>query len=240
MSQVSSSRARPRARLLRERCVVALALAIAVAPGTADAATQAFGPDCDRDTGALTLEMVRGEAPADLAGRELAAFRNDDAVCRAAWVPAVEDGFVPQGLALLSGTEAILSGYLVDPATGDDRRRCAIVTLDVLSGAAGRLVDLGARSSARACEHAGGIAIAPTGEVVIADQAALFVFESAGALLDGGEARRIALVGDGFVGSFLAPDDEKPSCGSGRSTTRSSVVRPCIRSCWTRSWIPRR
>jgi hypothetical protein len=175
--------------------------------------THAIGPaagaqpavSCDGAGAALTTELVRGVAPHPTSARPFTPFRNDDRVCQASWVPGVGQGFVPQGLAIDTGSEAILSGYLVDPATGVDRRRCAVVTLDLKTGMAGDLVDLGRHESSAECEHAGGIAILPTGEVVLSDQEALFVFQDVDALLAGSQARRIALSGDDIVGSFLVP-----------------------------------
>ena len=44
------------------------------------------------------LDDVRGPRPSYVAG-ELASFPNDDAVCRALWLPTADRWFVPQGLA---------------------------------------------------------------------------------------------------------------------------------------------
>ena len=80
------------------------------------------------------LDDVRGPRPPYVAG-ELASFPNDDAVCRALWLPTADRWFVPQGLALdRSGDSrtAWVSGYRWHRGFGE--RACRLLHVSLRTG----------------------------------------------------------------------------------------------------------
>lgn len=145
----------------------------------------------------LTTAEVKGPFPPTYRGLPpLARFPNDKAACEAVWVPSLDAGFVPQGLALPGDGTALVSGYIW---LGDeDEESCRIMRIDLATG-----VTLAQRAFGRnQCRHGGGIAIDPIGRIWLADTHVLI-------LLEGGihsNPRPIALKG-GLNGSFLI---EKP------------------------------
>ncbi len=109
----------------------------------------------------LTRSEVIGDRPLYLDPLpELAAFPNDDAACRAVWVPSLNDAnFVPQGLALAGNTTAYVSGYSGFVPPNDGRfERCRVIKVDLLTGAVLDRRDFGI-TKLQQCHHGGGIGL---------------------------------------------------------------------------------
>ncbi len=159
----------------------------------------------------VTAAEVRGTRPAYSAGWKLASFPNSGAVCRAIWVPTLDEGFVPQGLAVRTNGTALVSGYDARWAGlkgyGDNDGPCRIVAVDLTSGARIGTADFRVRKAGHPrCEHGGGLHIDATGDIWLATTRYLYRIDS-GALFSGKGADQtvtgwVKLQG-GIDGSFL-------------------------------------
>ena len=136
----------------------------------------------------VTTADVLGKHPA---GKQLPAFLNRGALCAAVWVPMVDKGFVPQGLAL-QGDVAWISGYdattLPEPFKDDYEGfngPCRVVRVNIRTGAMIGKVKfrLGERTkssaSSRRCAHGGGLHIDSAGRVWLATTDRLFLLDPA-------------------------------------------------------------
>lgn len=129
----------------------------------------------------------QGVAPG-LVVRPLSAVPNAQAIGARLWVPDLDAGFIPQGLAV-DGARLALAGYVsTDRAQG--RGPCRVLWIDPARGAVTRRLDL-----PPACGHAGGAAALPGARLLVADTRILFVVGAAGL------ERAVALAG-GLRGSF--------------------------------------
>ena len=91
-------------------------------------------PPTHRACAGAHLDDVRGPRPSYVAGR-LASFPNDDAVCRALWLPTADRWFVPQGLTLdrsTDGRTAWVSGYRWHRGFGE--RACRLLHVSLRTG----------------------------------------------------------------------------------------------------------
>lgn len=115
-------------------------------------------PLAGRCDGVRRADVV-GTAPAYLdAGIPLARYANDQAVCRAVWLPRLDRQFVPQGLAV-EGHTAWVSGYRWRPGYG--HRSCQLVHVDLRTGRQlgfQRRLDAALPGTGRVtCKHGGGL-----------------------------------------------------------------------------------
>ncbi|HEX3884839.1 MAG TPA: hypothetical protein VHW66_19455 [Stellaceae bacterium] len=141
-----------------------------------------------------------GESPArPIAGtppsygpKTVSVVPNAAAVGRRIWLPGLDDGFDPQGLAVTPGA-VLVSGYLSNE-TGAHRGPCRVFRIDPATGA-----EIGHLDVPSPCGHAGGLATGGDGNLYIADTHTLFVTP----LGSNGPFRRIAL-GPGVVGGLAA------------------------------------
>jgi hypothetical protein len=117
--------------------------------------------------GLAQAQQAGGTAPT-IINRPLSAVPNAQAVSSAFWVPDLDAGFVPQGLAWQGGS-LVLSGYVSTDA-GQSRGPCRLVWINPSSGQATRRLNL-----PPSCGHAGGIAALPGGRLVVADTKELFI-----------------------------------------------------------------
>jgi hypothetical protein len=113
----------------------------------------------------IVLADVRGTAPAS--ARPLATFPNDHAVCDALWIPLLDSGTIPQGLALLGDGTGLISGHV-----NSSRSTARIMRMDLTTGAliAGRDIPKGG--------HAGGIEVDDSGGVWVASTNKLLYWQS--------------------------------------------------------------
>ncbi len=114
-----------------------------------------------------TLATVKGERP-PIRQRQLRRYGNDRYSCAALWVPKLEQGFVPQGLAI-DGNTAWISGHAWDE--GLHHQSCQLMQIDVrtgkllkftprIKGPVGKLPPV-------ACRHGGAVAVTKHGVWVI-------------------------------------------------------------------------
>jgi hypothetical protein len=75
------------------------------------------------------MDDVIGPDPLLATGRTLATFPNDHAICEAVWVPTLDDGFIPQGIALLGDGTALISGHVFGNGSVPFQLRIAHVDL---------------------------------------------------------------------------------------------------------------
>jgi hypothetical protein len=141
----------------------------------------------------VTASAVIGADPSNpLLQRDLATFPNSDAVCRAYWIPALDAGFVPQGLAFLGGGQALISGYT------SSTKRCRIVLLNLATGNGKTLYNWPTND----CKHGGGIQVDAAGRIWLADTDHLFLLDRARLLL--GTNPVVRMITLKISGSFLA------------------------------------
>ena len=102
-----------------------------------------------------------GTAPT-YASRTLGPVPNEQAITRRIWAPGLDDGYVPQGLAVVGAALYVASYHSVD--VKQDRGPCRVFRIDMTTGATTGTLDLPA-----SCGHAGGLARGPSGRLLVAD-----------------------------------------------------------------------
>lgn len=110
---------------------------------------------------------ILGTKPASVT-RPLSDVPNADAIGTRIWVPDIDEGFVPQGLAYANGRIALSSYRSTDPKQG--RGQCRLFFLSPSTGAVAQRLDLPGT-----CGHAGGVAALADGRLVVADTHSLYV-----------------------------------------------------------------
>ncbi len=110
---------------------------------------------------------ILGTKPAFVT-RPLSEVPNADAIGTRIWVPDIDEGFVPQGLAYVGGQLALSAYRSSDPKQG--RGPCRLFFISPSTGAVVRRLDLPAT-----CGHAGGVAALADGRIVVADTFSLYV-----------------------------------------------------------------
>ena len=147
----------PLAMICNEVCVSRLIAGIALAVSMLGFASPA------------PAENILGTKPASVT-RPLSEVPNADAVGTRIWVPDIDEGFVPQGLAYTGGHLALSAYRSTDPKQG--RGQCRLFFLSP-AGAVARRLDLPGT-----CGHAGGVAALADGRLVVADTHSLYVVSS--------------------------------------------------------------
>lgn len=144
-------------------------------------------------------EAPRGTPPAFTA-RKLTPIPNPQAITRTVWLPALDEGYVPQGIVFLDG-KLFVSGYRSTDRK-QDRGPCRVFAMDAASGAILGHLDLPA-----SCGHAGGLAKGQNGRLLVTDASVLFEIEfiAAGASYRGRLLRSVKLR-NGVKGSFAASE----------------------------------
>jgi hypothetical protein len=146
---------------------------------------------------------VLGTRPAHLSG-ELPAVPNDAAILIRIWAPGIDEGYVPQGVAVANGALLVSSYRSADPKIGSGP--CRVYRIDPASGRTTGQFDM-----PPACGHAGGLAYLGQGMLLVADTRKLYKIDLARAL--GGQddfvVATLGLGGDmkgslaGFDGKFI-------------------------------------
>lgn len=110
-----------------------------------------------------TLRTTRGRRPA-ITQRYLRTYANDHFACVAMWVPRLDEGFVPQGLAL-DGHTAWISGHTWDRELRHDS--CQVMQVDLRSGKLLKFTPRVRGSVGRlrpvVCRHGGALALTKDG-----------------------------------------------------------------------------
>ena len=145
-------------RIRGSRVIVAMLL-LCLAACTSGRAAERPGGAGRGPCAGVRLDDVGGPRPS-YAGSRLTGFPNDDAVCRALWLPTAGRWFVPQGLAL-DGDTAWVSGYRWHRGFGE--RACRLLHVSLRTG---RLLDSTDRVEARVygprttfCRHGGALSL---------------------------------------------------------------------------------
>jgi len=129
-----------------------------------------------------------------------ASVPNQQAVTARMWIPGLEDGWIPQGLAL-SGKHALVTAYQdKDPG----KAKCRVFRVELETGAAAGAFDL-----PEPCRHAGGITDIGGGEVVVADTRQDWRVDVEKAVAAGkaeGATRGMIKLGAGFGSAFTFHD----------------------------------
>lgn len=130
-----------------------------------------------------------------------ASFANDQAVTPKVWVPALDEGYTPQGLAII-GKHALVSSYR-DDLKGREGA-CRVFRVELATGK-----EAGAFDMPRECGHSGGVADVGGGKVVLADTRALWRIDVEKAIASGkatGAIDGMLKLGGDLYGSFAAFD----------------------------------
>jgi hypothetical protein len=125
-----------------------------------------------------------------------ASFPNQQAITPRIWIPGLDEGWTPQGLALV-GKHALVTAYQ-DKDAG--RPRCRVFRVELATGA-----NAGAFDLPRPCMHAGGITDIGGGYVVVADTRQDWRVEVEKAIAAGtaeGATRGMIRLGVGFGSAF--------------------------------------
>jgi sugar lactone lactonase YvrE len=125
----------------------------------------------------------------------VSAVPNQAAITRRIWMPGLDDGYNPQGLAV-AGNSILVAAYRSD--SSDVRRGpCRVFRIDPITGATTGQVDV-----PPPCGHAGGLAVAGNGRLYVADTRTLFAADMASAF-DGPPSRfRTIPLGPGVTGGL--------------------------------------
>jgi hypothetical protein len=128
-------------------------------------------------TGSAFALDVLGTKPSHIRGGPSSA-PNEQAITKAIWAPGIDDGYVPQGITFAEG-EVLLSSYRsTDTKVG--RGPCRVYKIDVQSGRPPGQFDMPDE-----CGHAGGLAYAGGGALIVADTRRLYKIDMKRAFRDG-------------------------------------------------------
>jgi len=142
----------------------------------------------------ILAENIRGMRPSYAPAR-VAAVPNEKAIIRRFWVPALDAGYNPQGLALVGG--AVLVSAYRSESYNVNRGPCRVFRLDRDSGRETGHVDV-----PPPCGHAGGLAVPDNGMLYVADTHALFEFLLRQAFAGPALPPRGMPLGPGLVGAL--------------------------------------
>jgi sugar lactone lactonase YvrE len=120
---------------------------------------------------------------------------NLKAVDRLIWMPGLDQGWVPQGLAV-AGNSVLVSAYR-SLATWRDRGPCRVFRVDPSTG-----TETGYFDVPPPCGHAGGLATAGGGTLFLADTHALFEVDLEEGFAGRAPKFRFLRLGRGLVGAF--------------------------------------
>jgi hypothetical protein len=152
---------------------------------------------------AQTVVPAAETSPAPIAGiapsygpKTVSAVPNAAAIVQRIWLPELDAGYDPQGLAVDDGA-IYVSGYRSD-TLGVRRGPCRLIRIDLETGGPTGSVDVPSP-----CGHAGGLAVGGDGMLYVADTHTLFATPLAGAFDRGARFRQFSL-GPGVIGGLAA------------------------------------
>jgi sugar lactone lactonase YvrE len=131
---------------------------------------------------------------------------NEAALRHRIWVPALDEGFVPQGLAS-AGPYLYVSSYKPTPDLKANTGPCRIFRIDKATGRTTGAFDIPPGT----CTHAGGLAHAGDGKLFLADTRQVFLIDVERALASGtsaGASRAVKITGE-LRGSFAASNGKE-------------------------------
>jgi len=136
---------------------------------------------------------------------------NMEAIGRRIWTPALDEGFVPQGLTLADGA-LLVSSYHPMPDLKSSTGPCSVFRIDIASGEITGRFDLPVGQ----CTHSGGLAYLGGGKLLLADTRQVFRIDLARALASGraeGAIQAVRLSGE-LRGSFAGFDGKDAWIGT--------------------------
>jgi sugar lactone lactonase YvrE len=142
----------------------------------------------------MPAENIRGLRPS-YGPAAIAAVPNESAIIRRFWVPGLDAGYNPQGLAAVAGA-VLVSAYRSD-AFDINRGPCRVFRLDPDSGRETGQVDV-----PPPCGHAGGLAVAGEDALYVADTHTLFAVPLAQAFAGPAPRFRRVALGPGLIGAL--------------------------------------
>ena len=152
---------------------------------------------------AQVVVLAAETSPAPIAGiapsygpKTVSAVPNAAAIVQRIWLPELDAGYYPQGLAVADGA-VYVSAYRSD-SLGVRRGPCRVIRIDVETGGSTGYVDVPSP-----CGHAGGLAFGGDGMLYVADTHTLFATPLARAF-DGGVRFRQFSLGPGVIGGLAA------------------------------------
>ena len=143
----------------------------------------------------ISAGSIAGIAPS-YGPEKVSAVPNAAAIVRRIWLPGLDAGYDPQGLAV-DGGGIYVSAYRSD-SLGVRRGPCRVIRIDLETGGPTGDVDVPSP-----CGHAGGLAIGGDGMLYVADTHTLFATSLARACDPGAPFRRFPL-GPGVIGGLAA------------------------------------
>jgi len=135
------------------------------------------------------------------------------------WTPALDEGFVPQGLAS-SGAFLYVSSYKPTPDLKANTGPCRVFRIEKASGRITGGFDIPAGT----CTHSGGLAYAGNGKLFLADTRQLFLVDLERALASGtsaGASRAVKITGQ-LRGSYATSDGKDLWIGTWTKEERSA------------------
>lgn len=117
-----------------------------------------------------------GTKPAHIAG-DASPADNEQAIATKIWMPGIDDGYVPQGLAIAEGYVLVSSYKSTDPKVG--RGPCRVYKINTRTGRTEGQFDM-----PDDCGHAGGMAYAGRNMLIVADTRRLYKIDMAKAFAD--------------------------------------------------------
>jgi len=165
----------------------------------------------------MLAELIHGRHPGYGPPR-VAAVPNEQAIARRFWVPELDAGYDPQGLALI-GDAVLVSGYRSD-GVNVHRGPCRVFRLEPTGGSATGRLDVPAP-----CGHAGGLAVTGNGMLYVADTHVLFEFLLRQAFTGPALPPRGLSLGPGIVGALAVSTPGAAWLGAYREDGRGRLYR---------------
>ena len=132
-----------------------------------------------------SLAPIAGIAPS-YGPKTVSPVPNAAAIVRRIWLPELDAGYDPQGLAV-DGDAIYVSAYRSD-SLSVRRGPCRVIRIDVETGGSTGYVDV-----PKPCGHAGGLAVGGDGMLYVADTHTLFAIPVAHAFDRGARFRQFSL-----------------------------------------------
>ena len=140
-----------------------------------------------------------GGVPPSYLDQVTASVPNAEAIGRRFWTPALDEGFVPQGLTIAEGA-LLVSSYHPMPDLKSNTGPCRVFRIDMGSGDITGSFDLPPGE----CTHSGGLAYLGNGQLMLADTRQLFRIDLEKAFASGqaqGAMKAVKIAGE-LRGSF--------------------------------------
>lgn len=168
-----------------------------------------------------------GTAPAYLAAVTADAdIPNAQALVNRIYTPAINDGYVPQGLTT-AGDDLLISSYLPTPDLKANTGPCRVFRIAMKTGATTGSFAVPPGT----CTHSGGLAYVGNGRLLLADTRELFLIDLDRAFTAGSSAgamKTVKITGllrgsfasfdgiDAWIGTWTKDQPERPACSACR------------------------